>query len=214
VSFDSSYERADIAVPSLSRPPSVLSDGLSWDSSGLHSRLALLRIACAPVTSPSTSSLGVHSRSVATASVWKLPPPDLVRLRGFSPPCRFSPPITRSCSWLCDSSAAAGLTGLLHPAADPGVRCVSLARRVSADPTGDWFPNRQPPVTSTPSSSHRVSYPPEDSPPLQLVPRFRGRCPLGLRGFVSLDPPDAPVASCAVLVSENEVVSLRALLRR
>jgi hypothetical protein len=79
-------------------------------------------------------------------------------------------------SWFRTTSAASSarsVAGLLHPAADPGVRPVSPGRLLHRVTTWVTRPSRLP------RSPRRPFTPLEDSPSIAAVPRHRGRC---LRG--------------------------------
>jgi hypothetical protein len=123
-----------VLVPS---PESGVSDSLSWDSS--RRALTTADIAAGALLArpylpapPSTSS------PASTPAEALLPP---LRSRGASLPItfrphrfarsrRFAPPIAPLARDSAPSTevVGAGLTGLLHPVADPGVRCVSGRR--------------------------------------------------------------------------------------
>jgi hypothetical protein len=106
------------------------------------------------------------------------------RPRGFSPPRRFPPPrALRGIAPRCDGyPLRPEVAGLLHPAADPGVRCVS---RSASSPRSRRI--RRPDVR-VPLSAARAALadcsdavrPLEEAPSLAAVLRHRSRCPLGV----------------------------------
>jgi len=125
------------------------------------------RARCSGPSRPSIDLVpGVHSRAdiAAVASVTRCQPRDPVPT---SPFCTVPPVFSAdrpALAGLC-AVASAGFPGLLHPVADPGVRCVSLRR-----PGGSSTPH-PPPCDglcaaghANAASSQRVSYPLEDSP--------------------------------------------------
>jgi hypothetical protein len=151
-------------------PWSGVADRLSWDSS----RLCRCRRHCCRshvhVAGPSRPSIdlvpGVHSRFdiAAVALVSRCQPRNRVPTSPFrtvTPVCSAERP---ALAGLC-AVASAGFTGLLHPATDPGVRCVSLRR-----PGGSGTPHRPScdglcaAGHANAASSQRCSYPLEDSP--------------------------------------------------
>jgi hypothetical protein len=109
---------------------------------------------------------GVHSHDdiAATASVTRCQPRDRVPT---SPFCTVTPVFSAdrpALAGLC-AVASAGFTGLLHPATDPGVRCVSR-RRPGGSGTPHWpsCDGRCAAGHANAASSQRCSYPLEDSP--------------------------------------------------
>jgi hypothetical protein len=137
---------------------------------------------------------GVHSRAdiAALASVTKCQLRDPVP----TSPFRTVPPVfsadCSTCVELC-AIAGAGFAGLLHPAADPGVRCVSCVFRVTLTPqTGHcWSTCSQAREDRFPAARF---IPPEEFPPPAAVSRRRDRCP---RGVCFPQSPNRLVASVA-----------------
>jgi len=137
---------------------------------------------------------GVHSRAdiAALASVTRCQPRDLVPT---SPFCTVPPVFSAdrpTCVELC-ALAGAGFAGLLHPAADPGVRCVSCVFRVTLTPqTGHCW------STCCQARENRFLaarfIPFEECPSPAAVPRRRDRCPRGVCFPQSLNRPVASVA--------------------
>jgi len=90
-------------------------------------------------TGPSRSSIdlvpGVHSRAdiAAVASVGRCHPSDPVPTSPFRTVSPVFSAVCPACAGLC-TVAGAGFAGLLHPAADPGVRYVSPASSVTPTP--------------------------------------------------------------------------------
>jgi len=150
-------------------PRSVVADPLSWDSSRSRPSPPTLLPERRSSTGPLRPSIdlvpGVHSRAdiAAVASVRRCHPPDPVPT---SPILTVSPVYSAdwpACTCLC-AIAGAGFAGLLHPAADPGVRCVSHRH-----PGGSWHPTlaiagRCAAGHANSASSQRDSYPSKDSP--------------------------------------------------
>jgi hypothetical protein len=165
--------------------------------------------------------LGVHSHRPPTcrhaslpASATRAPPsPIPFRPRGFSPPRRLPPPRARRVPGRSPIviPKRPEVAGLLHPAADPGVRRVSRSagsHRIPKDP-----------LASRCSRSPRRLSPLEGAPSLAAVPRHRGllpswRCatfPLGLRGVPFPVHPPRPRAHAAL--ASRALLRDRVLLR-
>jgi hypothetical protein len=197
-SLRSLNEPDDIAVIGLERPRSVRADHLSWDSYGRDRPPPFHRPRLAP-------GLSVIPRC-------PLPRIATVRSRG----CASQRVPT---SWFRTTSpvySTDGLAGLLHPAADRRVRCVSSAlRRVSAGPAHSLVAEQmshRSPRRPTPHTAFRT---PRRIPPTCSTPRVS--TVVALSDFSALEDLhllDASVSRCAVRVSVREVLSLRALLCR
>jgi hypothetical protein len=112
---------------------------------------------------------GVHSRAdiAAVAFVSRCHPRNRVPTSPFRTVSPVFSATLRRCRRSIPPEAGVGLTGLLHPVADPGVRCVSRGRSGgSGTPHWPCRHGRCAAGHADAVSSQRVSYPLEDSPHL------------------------------------------------
>ena len=194
----SSPERGGIAAFPLHRPRSARADRLSWDSPTPGSMAEAMFAEPVPL----------HRRHSRQARC-----PRCCHRFGEGPP---SPPRATDLAVLHDLAGftCQELAGLLHPAADPGVRCVSAPGRVEPAP-------RTPPLLARCAAGHvnplvsRIdSHTPRRTPP----PRSRGASPRSLPPRTSRPPPirdrsRTPVSRNVFDDRIGRALSLEALLR-
>jgi hypothetical protein len=145
---------------------------------------------CSPASTPAPALLpSLRSRSATFAIPFR--PHRFARSRRFSPPIA---PFTELCA-----ITGAGFAGLLHPAADPGVRCVSFVMRVEPSPhTGRfWSVCRWSRESRFPAARF---IPFGGCPPPAAVSCRHDRCLPGVRFPRGLDRGVAAVASVDVRV--------------
>jgi hypothetical protein len=145
----------DISAFLFHRPRSVVSDRLSWDSSGLppfpfHRRH--------PRCSPSRARPPFRAAEASDSMAFRI----AFRPRRFARPRRFSPPIARAFTRLSVTvQDDEGLASLLHLAADRRVRCVSAAPSRGASPGSRSFrsPTTSGNLNAVPCWSQRLRFP-------------------------------------------------------